>query len=107
MCLVFSYNDLSNINLKAGKQDLVEYIDYLTKQVGKDYTIKFIDRLERRVFNLLSEFPNSCAGRDNYRYFVIERYIVIYTVDDQYKKVRIVMFAHQSEYFLVTLKNRL
>ncbi len=91
---------------RLANQDLVEIIDYLSEQTGKEFAFKFIDRLEKRIFNLLSEFPNSCAGRENYRYFVIEQYIVIYTVDDLFKKVRIVMFAHQSKNYQSSIKNR-
>ncbi|MBF0444991.1 MAG: type II toxin-antitoxin system RelE/ParE family toxin [Magnetococcales bacterium] len=81
---------------ESADKDLKEIADYLAEYAGKEPTIKYIYRLKKRVFNLLRKFPNSCAKHGKYRYFVIDRYIVIYAVYDVLKKVRIIMFAHQN-----------
>lgn len=87
-------------------QDLIGASDYLSEQAGKDFAKNFINRFKNRTFKLLSVFPNSCAKKGNYRYFVFEKYITIYTVNNISKKVRIVMFVHHSRDYQSIIRKR-
>ena len=87
-------------------QDFDKISDYIAEHIGADRSLEYIQRLRKRVINILSHFPNACIERDKIRYFAVDNYIAIYTVNEALKKVRVIMIAHQRSDYNSKLKER-
>jgi plasmid stabilization system protein ParE len=95
-----------HISEKADK-DLDEISDYIAEHIGVEKSLEYYQKLRNKVLNVLCQFPNAFSKHGKHRYFIIDSYIAIYTVNEPLKKVRVIMFAHQRENYQKSLKDRI
>ncbi len=87
-------------------QDFDKISDYIAEHIGTDRSLEYIQRLRKRAKNIFSLFPNACTKYGENRFFVLDNYIAIYTVNEALKKVRVIMIAHQSLNYQSELNKR-
>jgi plasmid stabilization system protein ParE len=68
--------------------------DSILHYIAKDNphrAISFVDELRQRSIDFLSTAPNAGTRVGSHRYFVFTRYVVVYSVDDDARQVRVLL----------------
>lgn len=68
--------------------------------------IAFIDRLEERIRNLLSQAPFAGTAFGKHRFTVFSSYVVVYSVDEDARRVHVVLVAEGHRDWRTLLQDR-
>lgn len=74
------------------RNDFNSIIDFIA-QDSPNRALSFVDELERRAVEILSQFPNSGRKTKAARYLVFGNYVVAYDVDETRKSVFIFLVS--------------
>jgi plasmid stabilization system protein ParE len=68
--------------------------------------IWFVDRLQQRTIDLLSATPFAGKASGRYRHIVLSGYVVVYLVDEQNRRVNIVLVSEGHRDWRRVLEDR-
>lgn len=85
MSYLVTFTDLAS-------DDIDQILDYIA-QDSPENALKFIDSLEDRITNVLSQFPESGSGYKGANYFAFDNYIVVYVIIEATKTVNILLVS--------------
>lgn len=98
MSYVVNFTDLAS-------EDIDQIIDYIA-QDNPQNALNFIDSLEQRINNVLTQFPKSGSKYKQAHYFAFDNYIVIYDTDDSNKVVNILLVSEAHRQWQLIFDNR-
>lgn len=89
----------------AADADFDDILHYIAKDDPMQ-AIRFVDRLQQRTIDLLSTSPNAGTPIGKFRYSVFSGYVVVYAVDEQNRRVNVVLVSEGHRDWRKLLKER-